>query len=487
MTVAEPPVHLLDKPALWIGQESLTETSGGRSDHVYAGTGRVTTEVVLAGPAEIDQAVALARASWPAWRDLGADVRRDTLLRLADLVLAEAEELSRLQSLEIGLPVRLARQMPAMVADHLRYYAGWCDKIGGEVVPTWPVRSLDYTLDEPYGVIAGIIPWNGALMSMAQLLGPALAAGNAIVVKPSELAPFVASRIGRLAVRAGVPEGVVVVVPGGAAAGRALAAHPGVDKVHFTGSAQTGRSVLAGAAQQLTPVALELGGKSAHLVFDDADLRFAARIAMSGAVALAGQGCANGTRVLVHRSVHDQVVETMAARLRRVAFGDPAAERTVMGPVVSEGSCARILAVIDRARAAGATLVTGGNRAGGELADGFFVEPTVFTGVAPDAELTQEEVFGPVLAVYPFDSEEEAIALADGTRYGLGAYLHTRDLRRTHRVCRALAAGSVWVNGAPGLLASAPFGGVKQSGSGRIGGAAGLREFLRPKNVWIPG
>lgn len=487
MAVAEPEVHLLDKPALWIGPESLTETSGGRGEHVHAATGRVTTEVVLAGPAEIDQAVAVARASWPAWRDLGADVRRDTLLRLADLVLAEADELSRLQSLEIGLPVQLARQMPAMVADYFRYYAGWCDKIGGEVVPTWPVRSLDYTLDEPYGVIAGIIPWNGALMAMAQLLGPALAAGNAIVVKPSELAPFVASRIGRLAVRAGVPEGVVVVVPGGAAAGQALAAHPGVDKVHFTGSARTGRAVLTGAAEQLTPVALELGGKSAHLVFDDADLRFAARIAMSGAVALAGQGCANGTRVLVHRSVHDQVVETMAARLRRVAFGDPAAERTVMGPVVSEASCTRILAVIDRARAAGATLVTGGHRAGGELAGGFFVEPTVFTGVAPDAELTQEEVFGPVLAVYPFDTEEEAIALADGTRYGLGAYLHTKDLRRTHRVCRALAAGSVWVNGAPGLLASAPFGGVKQSGSGRIGGAAGLREFLRPKNVWIPG
>ncbi|MBM0239209.1 aldehyde dehydrogenase [Micromonospora sp. ATA32] len=486
MAVAEPATHLLNQPALWIGAEALTETSGGRIEHVYAATGRPTTEVVLAGPAEVDSAVRLARASWPAWRDRTADSRRDTLLRLADLIVAHSVELSQVQSIEIGLPVQLARQMPAMAADHLRYYAGWCDKIGGDVVPTWPVRSLDYTLDEPYGVVAGIIPWNGTLMSMAQLLGPALAAGNAVVVKPSELAPFVAPRIARLAVQAGVPEGVVVVVPGGAEAGRALVRHPEVDKVHFTGSAATGRAVLAEAAQTLTPVALELGGKSAHLVFADADVRFAARIAMSGAVALSGQGCANGTRLLVHDSVHEQVVETVTARLRRVPFGDPAAERTVMGPVVSEESCNRILRVIEQARSEGARLLCGGSRAGGDLADGYFVEPTVFADVAPDAELAQEEVFGPVLTVQTFGTEEEAIALANGTRYGLGAYLHTNDLRRTHRVTRALAAGSVWVNGAPGLLPSAPFGGVKQSGSGRIGGAAGLREFLRPKNVWIP-
>lgn len=486
MPVAEPAAHLLEKPTLWIGSEALTETSGGRIEHVYAATGRPTTEVVLAGPAEIDAAVSLARASWPLWRDRTADARRDTLLRLADLIVAQAAELSQLQSLEIGLPVQLARQMPALAADHLRYYAGWCDKVGGDVVPTWPVRGLDYTLDEPYGVVAGIIPWNGTLMSMAQLLGPALAAGNAVVVKPSELAPFVAPRIARLAVQAGVPEGVVVVVPGGAEAGRALVRHPEVDKVHFTGSAATGRAVLASAAQTLTPVALELGGKSAHLVFGDADLRFAARVAMSGAVALSGQGCANGTRLLVHDSVREQVVETVTARLRRVPFGDPANERTVMGPVVSEASCDRILGMLGRARAEGATPLTGGNRAGGDLADGFFVEPTVFADVAPDSELVQEEIFGPVLTVQTFGSEEEAIALANSTRYGLGAYLHTNDLRRTHRVARALASGSVWVNGAPGLLASAPFGGVKQSGFGRIGGIAGLREFLRTKNVWIP-
>lgn len=486
MALHPPPLHLLSEPELRIGQERLTKSGGGHTPHVYAATGQITQEVLLAGPDEIDLAVRSAQEAWPAWRDLPADQRRDALLRLADLLEAEAEVLGQLQTVEIGLPAQLSRQLPARAADHLRYYAGWCDKVGGQVVPTWPTRSLDYTLDEPYGVIAGIIPWNGSLMAMAQLLGPALAAGNAVVVKPSELAPYVPERVAQLAVRAGVPAGAVIVVPGAAAAGAALVGHPLVDKVHFTGSTVTGRHVLAAAAPHLTPVSLELGGKSAHIIFPDADLRFAARCAMSGVVALAGQGCANGTRLIVHRSVYEQVVDTICARLRRTPFGDPQDERTVMGPVVSQQACDRVLAAIERARAAGARLVTGGARAAGPLADGFFVEPTVFVDVDPDAEVAQEELFGPVLAVLPFDTEQEAVQLANGTRYGLGAYLHTNDLRRTHRMARALAAGSIWVNGAPGLLPSAPFGGVKRSGSGRIGGEAGLREFLRPKNVWIP-
>jgi acyl-CoA reductase-like NAD-dependent aldehyde dehydrogenase len=486
MGISQPATHLLPEPGLLIGAERVATSSGGRIEHIYAATGHPTTEVLLAGPAEIDQAVRTARQAWPTWRDLPANARRDALLRLADLIVADASRLYLLQSLEIGLPVQLARQLPQLAADYLRYYAGWCDKIGGEVVTTWPVRSLDYTLDEPYGVIAGIIPWNGSLMSMAQLLGPALAAGNAVVVKPSELAPFVPARVAELAIEAGVPVGIVVVVPGAAVAGQALAGHPGVDKVHFTGSAATARHVLTAASAHLTPVSLELGGKSPHLIFPDADLRFAARCAMSGVLALAGQGCANGTRLLVHSAVRDQVVDTVTARLRRTPFGDPGEERTVMGPVVSRASCERILGVIERATQQGARLVSGGSRAGGELAEGFFVEPTVFTDVDPAGELAQDEIFGPVLAVMSFDSEEEALALANGTRYGLGAYLYTNDLRRTHRLSRTLAAGSVWVNGAPGLLPSAPFGGVKQSGSGRIGGAAGVREFLRPKNVWIP-
>ena len=485
MAVTPPPVHLLGAPGLRIGKEQMSDTSGGTVEHVYAATGKPTVPVVLAGPAEIDMAVAAARAAFPGWRDTPVNERRDILLRFADLIVAHADELSALQTLEIGVPVQLSKQMPMIAADWVRYNAGWADKAGGDVISTWPVRSLNYTLDEPYGVIAGIIPWNGSLMSMAQLLGPALATGNTIVVKPSELAPFVPVRMAELAVEAGVPAGAVVVVPGAAAAGQALAGHPGIDKIHFTGGAETARSVLSQAAAHLTPVALELGGKSAHIVFDDADIRFTARVAMSGVVALSGQGCANGTRLLVHQAVRDQVLDILVSRLRKTPLGDPANEGTVMGPVVSRSACERILGVIGRGREQG-RLIAGGSRLAGELADGFFIEPTVFADVDPAAELAQEEIFGPVLSVVAFADEEEALALANGTRYGLGAYLHTNDLRRAHRVSRALAVGSVWVNGAPGLMPSAPFGGVKQSGSGRIGGLAGIREFLRPKNVWLP-
>lgn len=485
MAVRQPPVHLIGKPGLRIGEEELHEASGGTVEHVYAATGKPTAAVVLAGPSEMDMAVTTARAAFPGWRDTPVNERRNVLLRLADLILTHAEELSELQTLEIGVPIQLSRQMPQIAADWVRYNAGWADKAGGDVISTWPVRSLNYTLDEPYGVIAGIIPWNGSLMSMAQLLGPALATGNTVVVKPSELAPFVPGRIADLAVQAGLPPGAVVVAPGGAEAGQALVGHAGIDKVHFTGGAATARDVLARAAENLTPVALELGGKSPHLVFADADIRFAARIAMSGIVALSGQGCANGTRLLVHKSVRDQVLEILVSRLRKTRLGDPADDATVMGPVVSLTACERILGVIERGREGG-HLIAGGTRVAGELAEGFFIEPTVFTDVDPAAELAQEEIFGPVLSVHTFADEDEALALANDTRYGLGAYVHTNDLRRAHRVSRSLDAGAIWVNGAPGLMPSVPFGGVKHSGSGRVGGLAGIREFLRPKNVWIP-
>jgi acyl-CoA reductase-like NAD-dependent aldehyde dehydrogenase len=477
---------VLPKPGLLVGSDRIDESSGGRHLHIYPGTGRATGEVVLAGPREIDLAVRAARDAFLVWQGIPANERRNTLLRLADLVIAHGEELADLQTLEIGVPRQLATQMPAIAAEYLRYNAGWLDKIGGDVVTTWPARSLDYTLDEPYGVVALIIPWNGVLVSMGQMLGPVLAAGNAVVVKPPELAPYVASRVGELCQEAGMPPGLVNVLPGDASAGEALVRHPGIDKVHFTGSGATARSVLAAAAENLTPVGLELGGKSPHLVFADADLRLAARLAMMGAVALAGQGCANGTRVLVEAAAYDQVLEILTARLKRIPVGDPFSDRTVIGPVVSATACDRIMTVIADARDSGAgRLVLGGERLGGDLADGYFIAPTVFADVDHGSDLAQREIFGPVLAVLKFTGDDEAVRLADDTTYGLGAYVHTNNLRRAHRVSRAVAAGSVWVNGVPGLLAPAPFGGVKQSGFGRTGGLAGVHEFLRPKNVWI--
>ncbi|GIJ78837.1 Acyl-CoA reductase [Micromonospora phaseoli] len=486
MPVTAAPTELIPDTGVLIGATRTASTTGGVHHHVYPGDGRATAAVPLGGEAEMDAAVRAAGTALVGWRATAGNVRRDLLLHLAELVERHATELSGLQTLENGCPRQFASVMPTVAVDHLRYNAGWADKIGGAVVPTWPVRAVDYTLDEPYGVVAVIIPWNGPLVSVAQMLAPALAAGNTVVLKPSELAPFTALRLGELALEAGFPPGVVNVVPGGAAGGAALVRHPGVDKVHFTGGGVTARKILADAAERLLPVGLELGGKSAHIIFGDADVRMAARLAMTGVVALSGQGCANGTRVLAHSSVYDEVLRTLAARLARVPLGDPADERTLMGPVVSESACHRILAVVERARDQGdGRLVTGGVRLGGDLGDGYFIAPTVFAEVDPASELAQEEIFGPVLAVTAFDTEEEAIRLANGTRYGLGAYLHTTDLRTAHRVSRAVAAGSVWVNGVPGVLPSAPFGGVRQSGWGRIGGEAGVREFLRPKNVWI--
>jgi aldehyde dehydrogenase (NAD+) len=486
MTVAEPPVALIPPPHLLIGGERLYDSDGGCTVHIYPASGRPTAEVLLGGAAEIDLAVRRAREATGPWRTMPAGERRDTLLRLACLLLAHADELAALQSLEVGLPTRLAGRTPGLAADFLRYNAGWLDKLGGEVIPTWPVRALDYTLDEPYGVVGLIVPGNGALVSMGQMLGPALAAGNTVVIKPPPAVPFTALRIGELALEAGLPPGVLNVVPGGPETGEALVRHPDIDKIHFTGSGATARRVLTAAADNLTPVGLELGGKSPHVIFADSDLRFAARLAMTGAVALSGQGCANGTRLLVEATAYDEVVKILTARLRRVPVGDPFDARTMMGPVMSEVACERILGVIGRASDQGAgRLVVGGERLGGELADGYFIGPTVFVDVDPASELAQDEIFGPVLAVTPFTGEAEAVALANGTRYGLGAYLHTNDLRRAHRVSQAVTTGSVWVNGAPGLLPSAPFGGVKQSGNGRTGGLSGIREFLRPKNVWV--
>lgn len=279
---------------------------------------------------------------------------------------------------------------------------------------------------------------------------------------------------------------MINVVPGSAAAGEALVRHPGVDKVHFTGNGETARRVLDAARQNLTPVALELGGKSALIVFDDADPVAAATQALSAVVVLSGQGCANGTRVLVEITVYERVLALARGLLRRIRVGDPLDEATTVGPVVSERACRRIVEVIDRARERdGARLVAGGERLRGDLSDGYFLAPTIFADVDSSSELAQEEICGPIVSFMPFTTEEEAIRLANATRYGLAGYVHTSDMRRAQRVAESLVCGSVWVNGLPGIPPPVPFGGVRQSGYGRVGGVAGIREFTRVKNVWL--
>jgi len=466
-----------------IGAGHSTGASGGVYRHHNPATGVVQAEVALAGAAEVDDAVSAARNARATWCAVPMAERMAILHRLADLLDAHDDEACAINALDNGTPISGMRS-GAYTAAWTRYYAGWIDKLDGEVVPV-AGDALDVVVPEPYGVVGAIVPWNGPMMGMGQKAVPALAAGNTVVVKPPELAPFGALRFAELALEAGLPPGVLNVAVGGPAAGDALVRHPGVDKVSFTGGCATARLVMAAAAETLTPLTFELGGKSANIVFPDADLDVAVSMAaMLGAVLLSGQGCALPTRLYVHDDVYDAVVARVVAQIEAVRVGDPFDPSVLMGPVVNAAACERILGVIARAIDEGAgTLLTGGRKLDGDLADGYFVAPTVFGDVNHDSSLAREEIFGPVLSVLRFHDEDEVIAKANDSDFGLSAYVHTRDGARARRVARQLEVGTVIVNGFPGMSPGAPFGGVKQSGFGREGGRAGIEEFVRRKNI----
>ena len=457
-------------------------SASGTYAHHYAATGRLQAEVGLAGPGDVDDAVAAARQAQPAWASLAPTRRAAVLYRLADLLEGHADEAAALAALDNGTPVSVL-QPGLYTAAWVRYYAGWCDKLDGETLAGG--RTATTVRLEPYGVVAVIPPWNGSMMGMGQKAAPALAAGNAVVAKPPELAPFGVLRFAELAAEAGLPPGVLNVVVGGATAGAALAGHAGVDKISFTGGSATARSLMAAAADHLTPLSLELGGKSPLLVFPDADVDRAASVAAHlGAALLSGQGCALPTRTYVHRDVYDDVAAKVVAAVGAVPVGDPLDPATLVGPVVTEPAMERILSVIGRAKSDGATLLAGGARLGGELADGWFVAPTVFGDVDHTSDLARNEVFGPVQSLLRFDTEDEALALANDSPYGLAAYLYTADPRRIERFVRELDTGTVLVNGMGRISPAAPFGGTKQSGFGREGGRAGIEEMVRTKTVF---
>lgn len=417
--------------------------------------------------------------------NLPGERRRRILQKLEELIERDCAELARLTTLEVGLPTTPAQHYPLMAASYFGYYAGWADKLEGATVPLTPPTGFDYTLLEPYGVIGVIITWNGPLASIGMKVAPALAAGNCVVLKSPELAPFAVNHFARLAQEAGVPPGVLNVVTGGPEAGDRLVRHPDVAKVSFTGGGVTARKIIAASAETVTPLVLELGGKSANLLFADADLdTTVGRAVMLSVVANAGQGCSFPTRLLVEQSIYDEVVERVRDIATGVRIGDPFDPATQMGPVVSADACARILAVVERARAC-SRLVAGGNRLDGDLAGGYFIEPTVFADVPGDSELARHEVFGPVLSVTPFSSEDEAVELANSTVYGLAAYVQSRDIGRILRIVPRLKAGTIHVNGKSAMPPNAPFGGYGESGYGREGGRAGLDEFLQIKNVFI--
>jgi acyl-CoA reductase-like NAD-dependent aldehyde dehydrogenase len=471
---------------LLIGDRWESDVSGGRRAHINPSTGEPLATIAMGGPPEIDRAIAAARAAFPAWRATAPARRRDVLLELARLIDAHDVDLGVLRSLETGAPFKRKRGA-SLAGEWVRYYAGWADKIEGATIPTSAGPALDYTLLEPYGVVAVLTPWNGGLVSAAMKVAPALAAANCVVLKPAELAPLASLRFAELCLEAGLPAGVVNVVPGGADAGAALVGDPRIGKISFTGGGATARQIFAAASQHLTPVVMELGGKSANVVFADADLDAAATIAVHAGIGpISGQGCVLPTRLLVEDSVYDEVEARVVGLAEALVVGPPFEDGVQMGPVIDARSCDRILGVIERAREDRAgRLLTGGERLGGGLAPGYFIAPTVFGDVDPASDLAQQEVFGPVLSVQRFRDEDEAIRLANGTQYGLGGIVFTNDLRRGHRVAAGIEAGYVGINGFPPMPAGAPFGGVKQSGFGREGGRAGLEELLRPKNVYV--
>lgn len=468
-----------------IGADRPSQTSLGERDHINPATGKVQASVRIGGKAEIDAAVSAAVTGQQAWQALGPEARRDCLLRLAALVEADASNLLHMAALECGTP--LSSNGAGLALSWIRYYAGWADKIEGSCNEPFGVSGLSYARHEPIGVIGVIIPWNSPMVAICMSAILALAAGNAVVLKPPAQTPFVALRIGALALEAGLPPGALNVVPGDAEAGEALIAHPQVGKISFTGGEAVAKSVMRSAADHLKPVALELGGKSANLVFADADLDAAAAMAAScSLIPLAGQGCVLPTRVYAQAAIFDEFVARVEAHAKAYRLGDPLDMATIIGPVISEAAAQRIMGVIDRAKAeSGGMLVAGGQRGQGALAAGSFVEPTVFAGVAHDSHIAREEVFGPVLSIIRFDQDDEAVRMANDSRFGLGAFLHTSDLKRAHTVAARLKAGCVAVNGMLPMAPNQIFGGVKQSGFGREGGRPGLEEFMQIKQVLL--
>ena len=481
-----PDAEALPRFPLIIGDAQEEAGSGAAHAHIYPATGQVTREIRLASAADVDRAVAAARAAAPAWRAMNGDRRRDLFFKLAALCEANMQALAALVTAENGSISMAAPFMAIDAAQKFRYFGGWADKIQGRTISTWGGPAHDYVAYEPYGVIGAIIPWNGPLFAATMVVAPALAAGNCVVIKSPELAPYSVMKLGELFLEAGFPPGVVNVVTGGAEVGAAMVAHAGIDKIQFVGSGATAKKVLSAAASTLKPCGLELGGKSAVIVFADADLQEAAKRGLSGAVSANGQGCVNGTRLLVERPIYDAYLQMLGAMAGHMKVGDPMNPTTTMGPVISEAALSRIIGVVDQAQADGAKLIAGGVRLGGDHGPGSFMGLTVLADVNPDSKLARQEVFGPVLAVTPFDTEEEAIALANGSEYGLGAFIHTSNLARAHSVASAMDAGMVQVNGSgEGMTPCVPFGGMKQSGYGRLGGEDGLHEFLRVKNVWM--
>lgn len=478
-----------DTKKLLINGEWVDAADGETFSTLNPANGRELTRAALAGVEDVDRAVRAARAGFEsgAWSRMSGEDRGRLLNRLADLIDAHADSLAEIETLDNGKPIRVARVDMTFAARHFRYYAGWAGKIEGSTIPVSHINQFVYTRREPMGVVGLIIPWNFPLLMAAWKLAPALASGNAVLLKPAEETPLSALRLGELILEAGFPPGVVNIVTGpGLPTGAAITAHHGVDKVAFTGSTEVGRKVMTAAAESnLKRVSLELGGKSPNVIFADADLGKAIKGALWAAFSTAGQECVAGSRLFIERAVYDQVIEGLTEEAGKVRIGSGFTPKVHLGPIISQIQLDRVMGYIVQGCAAGARLTTGGERLGGELAEGYFVAPTVFACSDDTLSIVREEIFGPVAAALPFDSWDELVARANSSSYGLAAGVWTRDISKAHRFAHAVKAGSVWVNGYGLFDAAAPFGGFKQSGFGREMGKDAIELYTQLKTVWI--
>jgi aldehyde dehydrogenase (NAD+) len=458
-------------------------------DTINPATGEVLTQVVEASGDDVSRAVSAARRAFDdrggPWRKMSASERGRLVWRLADLVEKNIEELAELETVDNGKPIFESRYVDLpMVVDVLRYYAGLATKIHGETVNTFE-SAFTYTLRESVGVVGLIIPWNFPLLLASWKVGPALACGCTIVLKPAEQTPLTTLRFGEFAVEAGVPAGVLNIVTGGTETGKAIVRHPGIDKIAFTGSTAVGKEIMRSAADTLKRVTLELGGKSPNIVFADSDIDSAVKGAINGIFYGKGEVCNAGSRLFVESRVQDEFVEKLVGRAKKMQPADPLDPKTRMGAIVSQEQMQTVLGYIEAGKKEGARLIAGGNRVSVDGSKGFFIEPTIFGGVNNDMKIAQEEIFGPVLAMLSFDEVDQVIDLANRNQYGLAAAVWTRDIKKAHMVARQLRAGTVWINTYGLMDAALPFGGYKSSGFGRELGAHAIEHYTELKTVWL--